>query len=397
MRRTEGDDSWNYIRVYANIRQYIHLSSVGEDQYEFVYLKGHPALSSNELNDDPQPGSWHSKDVFAPHPTIPDVWKYVTRIDDRVTLVNGEKVLPLPIEGRLREDELIREAAVVGVDRSIPGLLVFRAQGTESMSDEVYLDTIWASIVDANSRAEAFSQISREMIKILPSDVDYPQTDKGNIIRAQVYTKFAAEIEELYTRLESVGEGDLKMDLAVLEEYLVAAFRDTVGVSLPSTDDDFFSCGVDSLKAIQMRQMIQKNLALNGQKLSTNIIYEKRNAKELAQYLFALSKGEEVQQEDQAVVMQDMIDKYSSFKQHRYVNGVIRTRSQSVVCISIGTFCILIDEGVVSDRRHRLYRGSHIEPAAHRQQHRQGILPSARRRPLGKSPRVTERTPSRAI
>lgn len=184
MRRAAGDDSWNYIRIYANIRQHIHMSPLGTSLFECVYLKAHPALSTTEVSDDPLPGSWHSKDVFTPHPTIPDTWKYVTRLDDRVTVINGEKVLPLPIEGRMREDPLVREAAVVGVDRSIPGLLAFRTAGTDALSDKTYLDAIWPSVLEANSRAEAFSQITRDMIKVLPSTITYPQTDKGSIIRA---------------------------------------------------------------------------------------------------------------------------------------------------------------------------------------------------------------------
>lgn len=331
MRRVKGDDSWDYIRLYANIRQYIHMAPAGDDLFEFVYLKGHPALSSLEVNDDPMPGSWHSKDVFTPHPSIPDVWKYVTRIDDRVTLVNGEKVLPLPIEGRMREDEVVREAAVVGVDRSIPGLLVFRTADADSMSDEAYLDAIWPSVADANSRAEAFSQITRQMIRVLPSDTTYPQTDKGNIIRAQVYKKFAADIEDMYAQLESTKEGHLKLDLPALEDYIITAFKNTVGISLPSLEADFFSSGVDSLKAIQMRQVIQQNISLNGEQLSTNVIYERANAKELARYLFALSKGEEVQQNDEALLMKRLIDKYSVFREHRYSNGLIYKCGQAVV------------------------------------------------------------------
>lgn len=85
-------------------------------------------------------------------------------------MVNGEKILPLPIEGRMREDELVREAAVIGVDQPIPGLLIFRAKRADYTCDEAY--------INANSRAEAFSQITREMISLLPSNVEYPQTDK---------------------------------------------------------------------------------------------------------------------------------------------------------------------------------------------------------------------------
>lgn len=309
---------------------------LGDNMYEFVYLKGHPALSTSELNDDLLPGSWHSKDVFTPHPSISDVWKYVTRIDDRVTLLNGEKVLPLPIEGRMREDELVREAAVVGVDRSIPGLLVFRADGTDSMSDKAYLDAIWPSVADANFRAEAFSQITREMVMLLPSNINYPQTDKGNIIRAQLYNMFSAQIEELYSRLDDTEEGSQKLDLPTLESYLMTAFRDIVGVSLETLETDFFTAGVDSLMAIQMRQMIQKSLSLNGKRLSANVIYEMANAKKLARYLFALSTGEEVQHEDQSLLMRQLIDKYSEFETHQHLNDfnyddVLGRRGQAVV------------------------------------------------------------------
>ena len=143
------------------------------------------------------------------HPSIPDIWKYVTRIEDRVTLANGEKVVPLPIEGRMREEELVREAAVIGVDQPIPGLLIFRAKRADYMSDEAYIDAIWPSVADVNSRAEAFSQITREMISLLPSNVEYPQTDKGSIIRAQVYAKFEDQIKELYAKVEANEGGGL--------------------------------------------------------------------------------------------------------------------------------------------------------------------------------------------
>lgn len=226
MRREKGDNTWNYIRLYANIRQYIYPKPLGDDLFEFVYLRGHPALSTSN-SDDPLPGSWHSRDVFTPHPTIPDIWEYVTRSDDCVNLINGEKVLPLPIEGRMREDPLVREAAVVGVDQSIPGLLVFRTPAADDMSDTIYLDAIWPSVVDANSRSEAFSQISRDMVRLIPSTVDYPQTDKGSIIRTRLYEIFADQITEMYAKLDVVEEREgINLDLPALEEWIMAAFRD---------------------------------------------------------------------------------------------------------------------------------------------------------------------------
>ncbi|KAI9745045.1 MAG: hypothetical protein M1818_001323 [Claussenomyces sp. TS43310] len=324
MRREKGDDSWNYLRIYANIRKYLYMSPLGDNSYECVYLNGHPALSTSN-SDIPAPGSWHSKDVFIPHSTIPGVWKYVTRLDDRVTLVNGEKVLPLPIEGRIREDRLVREAVVVGVDQPLPGLLIFRAKAADQMPAEAYLDAIWPSIADANSQAEAFSQMTREMITQIPSGVDYPQTDKGSIIRAQVYKDFADQIEEMYAKLERNQEGSLKLDLPALEDYLMVTFRDTIGVPIASLEVDFFTAGVDSLKAIQMRNVIQKVLELNGQQLSLNVVYESGNAKQLARYLYALGTREEVQPRDELSLMRQLIPKYSKFQKHQYLNGIINS------------------------------------------------------------------------
>ena len=314
MRREKGDDTWDYVRTYLNVRDSIQFEPIGNGLFEAVYLQSHPGLAPSIADsDDPASGSWHSKDVFAPHPSIPDVWKYVTRIDDRITLENGEKVLPLPIEGRIRQDDFVREAVVVGVDRAIPGALIFRA--SDHLSTEDFFDAVWPSIEHANSRAESFSQITKEKVAILPSNVEYPKTDKGSIIRAQVTEKFADYIDEMYHSLEGDQEGDLQLDLASIESFLKNTYKDVVGTTLESLDIDLFNAGVDSLKAIQMRRIIQKTLHLNGNHLSSNVIYEQGNFGTLAKYLFSLSPGgyDLNGNEDKTLVMKKLIQKYSSF------------------------------------------------------------------------------------
>ena len=314
MGREKGDDSWNYVRIYPNVRKSVQFEPIGNELFEAVYLQSHPGLAPFIANsDDPAPGSWRSKDVFAPHPSIPDVWKYVTRIDDRITLKNGEKVLPLPIEGRIRQNDLVREAVVVGVDRAIPGVLIFRA--SDYLSTEEFLDAVWPSIEDANSRAESFSQITKDMVIILPSNVEYPKTDKGSIIRAQVNEKFADHIDEMYYRLEGDQEGDLQLDLTGIESFLKNTYKDVVGITLDSFDTDLYNAGVDSLQAIQMRRVIQSTLDLSGKRLSSNIIYEHGNFENLAKYLFSLSPGghDLSGNEDKTLLMKGLIQKYSSF------------------------------------------------------------------------------------
>jgi acyl-coenzyme A synthetase/AMP-(fatty) acid ligase len=286
MRRVPGDDSWNYIRLYSNVRKFIDMKPLGGGQYECVYLKGHPGLSAASLADGSD-GSWSSKDIFVHHATIPDAWKYVTRVDDRIALFNGEKVLPLPIEGCIRESELVREAVMVGVDRAVPGLLAFKSHLAEQIPDDEFIEAIWPKIKDANAAAESFSQIAKDMVYVLPADVEYPRTDKNSVIRAQVYRAFAQQIEELYTRMET-QRGSLRLSLPAIEQFLKRVFEDIIGSEILSVETDFFSVGVDSLRAIQMRRVIQKTLDLGGRELSSNVVYEHQNPKKLAQYLHSL-------------------------------------------------------------------------------------------------------------
>jgi long-subunit acyl-CoA synthetase (AMP-forming) len=153
---------------------------------ECVVLDGHRAKSISNSNE--PPNSFHTSDLFVPHPTIENAWKFIGRADDRVTLLNGEKVLPLPIEGRIVQDPLVKEAVVFGVDRPVPGILLFRADTKKAneMSDDEYLIRVWPSVEDANKKAEAFSQIGRSMVVIIGHDTKFPETDKSTIKRWQV-------------------------------------------------------------------------------------------------------------------------------------------------------------------------------------------------------------------
>jgi len=160
--------------------------SPGGSTCECVVLDGHRGKSIS--NSDEPPNSFHTSDLFIAHPSIPKAWKFIGRSDDRVTLLNGEKVLPLPIEGRIVQDSLIKEAVVFGVDRPVPGLLLFRADTEEAanLSEEEFLDHVWPSIEDANKKTEAFSQIGRNMVVVVAHDKTFPETDKSTVKRGRV-------------------------------------------------------------------------------------------------------------------------------------------------------------------------------------------------------------------
>lgn len=331
--REPGDREWAYLRIPEIKMKNIWPRYMGENQYEFVFLKDYP--SRVESNSDDPPESFYSKDIYTPHPTIPNAWKYHCRLDDRVTLTNGEKVLPLPIEGRIREQPLVREAVVFGVAKSIPGLLVFRSEEAKEMPDEEFLDRIWPDVKDANLTAEGFSQIGKEMIIPLPANAKYPQTDKGSFIRPQVYLTYEKEINEAYDRLEQQQEGTLQLEMPQLEAHILRIGRRLVGQQLENKTTDFFSAGMDSLRAIQMRSLIIRDLDLGGKSknLNQNVVFETSNVENLARHLCDLQKGHTLEIEDSKVLMRRMIQKYSVFKQHSR-GAIAFPDTHTVVCIT---------------------------------------------------------------
>lgn len=320
------------MRFFDNFLPFTWMKPVSDSLYEAVYLQGHPSKTSSNSNDPPR--SYHSRDVFTPHPTIPDRWKYVTRLDDRVTLVNGEKVLPLPIEGTIKQDPLVQEAVVVGVGKTVPGLMVFRAEEAKYLSDDEYLNSIWPSIEEANSKAEQFSQISREMVIILPPTAPCPRTDKGSLIRGQAYAQYAEVIENMYVNLEQAADGTLELGLPATQDHLMRLVQGDLGLSLSSANADLFAEGVDSLKAIHLRRLILKDFKIPGNSaLGQNVVFETGTIARLAEYIHNLQSGKQITIEDEVSSMSGMIEKYSSFQQHTPNFG--STSKETAVCTAI--------------------------------------------------------------
>ncbi|KAL6229432.1 hypothetical protein BDW75DRAFT_249668 [Aspergillus navahoensis] len=331
-----GDLAWNYLRFLPNVTPHIWMKPVTEDNdrsgtlYELVLLSGLKTKILSNSNDPPD--SFHSRDLFQPHPTIPNAWKYKGRLDDRVTLTNGEKVLPLPIEGRVRQASLVREAIVFGVGRAVPGILIFRSPdaGGTTMTDDEFIEYVWPIVQEANWSAEAFSQIDKDMIVVLSADTPYPATDKGSAIRAQAYEVFAGVIEDCYFRREQLQEeGGWAVSEPETAERIVAFCETTLHLGLFSSDlhanldANLYTAGLDSLKAIQLSVFLRKHFDLGGNSRSVtqNTIYECGSIRRLARLVCQLQTGHhdlvsmtDKAEDNDTSAIQALIDKYSQFE-----------------------------------------------------------------------------------
>lgn len=313
--RPAGDHAWNYLRLLPQVKEYVLMDEIAPGIFECVALDG--LNSKNTINSDKPPRSFRTRDLFVRHPTNPDFWRFVSRLDDRLTLTNGEKVLPIPIEGRIRQEGLVKEAVVFGDGKSLPGILIVKADSASELSDIDFLEQIWPAVEDANSRAESFSRIPKELVVVLPADASYAKTDKGTFIRAQVYLRFKDLIETAYARFEGGGDdtGTVALPLPELETYLLQKFRENLGIELSATDD-FFALGIDSLQCMKMWSLMKKELDLGGRQsqLGQNVLYETGNVQALARYVDGLRTGKIEDVKDTHQVMRELISKHSSFK-----------------------------------------------------------------------------------
>lgn len=316
--RPAEDKAWNYVRPLPKIEPYIYMAPRAPNTFECVVLDGLPSKVVSNCDDPPR--SFNTSDLFSPHPTVRNAWKYLGRLDDRVTLVNGEKVLPIPYEHQIREHELVREVCVFGVGRALPGLIIVPSEKALGMSKKELHDSLWPVVAAANTRVESFSHISLEMIEILDVGAEYPCTDKGTMIRAAFYKKFEELINSIYLRFEAPAagksEGGLTLDRVQLISYLFNIFENKLGFEGLNESPDFFEAGVDSLQAITARGIMIRELNLGSKTLGQNVVFEYPNVPALAEHLYSLRTGEQSNQTDEVEVMRQLIQKYSTFSRH---------------------------------------------------------------------------------
>ncbi|KAI1390433.1 putative NRPS-like enzyme [Hypoxylon trugodes] len=318
--RPPDDKAWNYLHPLPTAAPYLFFDPLDDGSFECVVLDGLP--SKNVSNSDDPPNSFRTSDRFVKHPSLPNRWKYVGRLDDRVTLMNGEKVLPIPIEHRIRQNRLVKEVLVVGVGRLLPGLLIMPSENARGLEKGQILDSVWPDIAAANSNAEAFSQISKDMVEVLPVDVWYPQTEKGTLIRKACYKHFEGVIDELFDRASGSSDSTevqssaikLALSVAGIEDFLVGIVQRDLGFDHIEPDTDFFTAGMDSLQAIKAYGIIKRHLDLGNGNLNQNALYEFGNIKRLAVHLHSLRTGEQKEAENELDIMAELIKKYAVFQ-----------------------------------------------------------------------------------
>ncbi|KAI5814930.1 hypothetical protein BZA77DRAFT_371224 [Pyronema omphalodes] len=322
MTSSNGKEGWNWYVAIPPAEPHLAWEEEDGGLFQMIVKKNWRALVAENRFD----GSYATGDLFQKHPTKPGHFKYIGRRDDTIVMFNGEKANPIPLENAMRKNKLVDEAIAFGQGKATLGLIVIPSEETRGMNTTQVIDAIMDSVEEGNALVPAYARIYRDAIIVKPIGTWFSKTDKGTAIRAAFINTFTPDIEAYYEKLELDQSSSGR---TLPEAEIRQLIRDTVlhslqlkDTSLLQDDTDFFSLGLDSLMAINIRLKLAQEINTNGQVLSSNVVFEKPNIDALTAHLVSLSTGAVVEQKESVEeVMTKLIEKYSNFQTHK-PNGI---------------------------------------------------------------------------
>ena len=100
--------------------------------------------------------------------------------------------------------------------------------------------------------------------------------------------------------------------------HLLTLCQKELRALISTVHDDFYSHGVDSLQAIQLRRQILGNFKFaDGAIIPQNLVYDTGNISRLAEAIYVIQNCQDTQQEDERAMARNWIEKYSLYLQSR--------------------------------------------------------------------------------
>ena len=290
----KSDYDWRYFRLRKDMEMSIEPATILEDGTQSYTLITHPFgweapfTFQDQLISDPK------------NPT--SAFSAIGRNDDLIVLANGEKVTPRILETVLSESTLVNVAIAFGDGQFELGVLVQPSAALEEKDHNDFKAAIWPLIVQAGGLMDAHARISsKDAIVLVPSEAIIPRSDKGSVMRKEVYKEFQAEITVAYHTLDSnaLNTSSAPLDVDHLERDLKAMIQERLTWRLKAhewtTTDDIFELGMDSLQAVQLRRLILSSiqnstvLSAKAEQLPFDFVYQNPTVAQLAKALRASS------------------------------------------------------------------------------------------------------------
>ena len=278
------DYEWQYFRLRRDIKLRIEPNSTlnGGDQ--------HFKLTT-------YPPGWDKpfeiQDQFVTSPRNPMVdFNAVGRMDSVIVLATGEKVQPMTLELMLTEHSLVSAAAAFGDGQFQLGVIVQSSHAASSYGIYEFKTSIWPAVLKANELMDAHARItSNDSIIVVPYTVTLPRSDKGSLLRRELYSMLNGEIEQAYQKLESPSPPQKGQFVLDRNRNITRQLKDLIQNALPkwnvpiqdwTISDDLFNLGMDSLQAVELRRLLLPSIE-HAESIPQAFVYRHPSVLELAE------------------------------------------------------------------------------------------------------------------
>lgn len=312
-REYERDQAWDFLRAHGELSFEPREGGL----YELVVPPSWPHISkTDKVGDD---GSFATCDLFRPHASIPNAWRYDSRADSQLTLVTGKKFDPAPLEDAIAAKSIsIQDVLIFGEGKPYPGALLFRSAHAADKSDDELLNEIGPQVEKLNRGSQQHARIPSSTLLMMPYiDTPLQKSSKGTVMRKLAEEQYASEIKAAY---EGSSSGGSSIADGEVESFVLDAVRAVMSSSdRPSaplqTDTDLFAYGIDSVASVQIRHAVSRLLPETSGRLPLTIVQDTGSVRKLSQALIDLRHDRKVPQagmEDPAELMRGLVQQYSS-------------------------------------------------------------------------------------
>ncbi|KAJ6578491.1 acetyl-CoA synthetase-like protein [Mycena capillaripes] len=300
-----GEWAWLQFSSRANVRW----EPQGDGTLECQFLTV-PETHQLAVENLPDVKGYSTKDLFERHPTKPDLYRIVGRLDDVLIMANGEKTVPGPMEDIMTASPLVIGAVMFGRERNQVGVLIepnpqYKLDSKDEEQIAKFRNSLWPVIEEANENAPAFARIFKEMIIVTQPGRPMVRAPKGTVIKKSTVALYQQEIEDLYNTIEASGNAASDIDpppswsAQDLEPWLKTHASLVSGRDIRA-GQDLFDQGLDSLSATFLRHRIvgvlkssdddQTKRAVQG--IVQNFVYANPSIEELARAIATLVHGD---------------------------------------------------------------------------------------------------------
>ncbi|PLB43526.1 putative NRPS-like enzyme [Aspergillus steynii IBT 23096] len=279
-------ETWQYLYIHPTVQPQFRQRM--DDLHELVLVRSAQNLEAQPIFAMfPGLDEYETRNLFSPHPTLPNLWRHRGRRDDIVVFLNGEKTNPVTFEQQVSRHPDVRSALVAGSQR-FEACLLIEPVTTEVLSDAAkaeLIEAVWPVVEEANAQCPAHAQVSKPKILVLDAAQPMLRAGKGTVQRAGTIQLYQDEIDALYE--ETQIQEPPKQKLSSLQEaiqVLRTLVAEVTSWSEFENHADFFALGMDSLQALRLTAAIRFTLAVF---LSPSAIYASASIDRLATVLYS--------------------------------------------------------------------------------------------------------------